>query len=81
MAQTKQERIAELQTLISDLDTAMANLRKGGQNYQLISSSGGGSQRMFTGVDYETLRQQRKEAKAELDGLQKNKGFRINAGW
>jgi hypothetical protein len=77
----KNERITEIKKQIAEIDTAMSAIRKGGQQYSITSSAGGGTMRSVTMADYEALKIERKELQNELANLEGSGGFRLRAGW
>lgn len=75
------ERIAEIQAEITEINNTLSYIRKAGQSYNMMTSAGGGTQRMTTNATYAELVKHRKELNAELKSLQGDKGFRLNPCW
>lgn len=77
----KTERIAEIEVELAEINTTLSNIRKAGQNYNIMTAAGGGSQRMTTMPSYAELLKHKKELNAELKTLQGESAFRIRTGW
>ena len=81
MALTKTERIALLESEITEIETALSAIRKGGQSYMIMTSSGSGSQRSVTMADYKMLSDQRDKLRAEVNSLEGTRSVRLSSNW
>lgn len=71
----------EIRAEITEINTALSYIRKGGQSYMLMTSAGGGTQRSVTMADYDKLVRHRNELQSQLRELEDTRATRIRAGW
>jgi prefoldin subunit 5 len=74
-------RIAEINIEIAEINASIKYIRKAGQSYTMMTSAGGGTQRMTTNAALKELNDQRNELRAELKSLQGGSAFRVRASW
>ena len=73
--------IATIQAEITEINTALSHIRKGGQSYTITSASGAGTSRTVTMANYDSLVKQRNELQKQIDSAQGRRGFRAGCGW
>lgn len=76
---TDEERILEIESEIAEITTALYQIRKGGQEYNIDSDS---SKRGVAMADYKTLVSHRNDLNRELEELESGGGgFIVGVGW
>lgn len=78
---TEAEIKAELQAEITEINTALSQIRKAGQSYLIMSSAAGGTQRSVTMADYDKLIRHRNDLQRRLDTLNGKRAFMRRVGW
>jgi len=73
--------VEELKAEIAEINTALSQIRKGGQSYMIMTASGGGTQRSATMADYERLKNHRDDLQRELDSKTAKRGVIFKPGW
>jgi hypothetical protein len=73
--------IAAIQLEITEINTALSHIRKGGQSYTITSASGAGTSRTVTMANYDSLVKQRNELQKQIDGATGKRAFRAGCGW
>ena len=72
---------AVIQAEIDEITTALSNIRKGGQSFEVTSGSAAGTKRVVTMADYDILVTHRAQLQAELNEVNNVKSFRMRVGW
>ena len=75
---TVAEQIAALEIELSEINTAISLIRKGGQSYTIGTGS---SNRNVSQADYKTLIQEKREIQNQILELEGNAGIALSAGW
>lgn len=71
----------EIEAELTELNTAISHILKGGQSYTIMSASGAGTQRVVTMADYSKLLGRKKELQRMLDTIDGYRGIRLGVGW
>ena len=74
-------RIAEIQDELIVVNKAISYVMKTGQSYTMMSSAGGGTQRMTTNASLRDLKDYKNQLRSELKTLQGESAFRMRAPW
>ena len=72
--------LAQLQAELVEVEAALSAIRNGGQSYT-INSGPGGTSRTFTGADYDTLRNHKKDLESKIETLSETRATFIRPNW
>lgn len=75
---TDEELKEQLETELSELNSAISAIRKAGQGYMITS---GGSTRQVTMADYDKLLAHRSEVRRQIKELDGEAGMVLGVGW
>jgi len=72
---------AQIEAIIAQYELARDHILAGGQSYEITTSAGGGTKRVYTGADLGLIEKMISKYESDLATINSSRAVRIGIGW